>query len=198
MFCIDGSPLEAPEHVIDLGITMSKSLTFHGHIKRMMAKCYRKLLIIKKWFYVTNPEILKLFYVSYIRPTLEYGSVIWAPHNRAEIDLLVNFQTNILSLHGHNINMESLDARRTHNDLCWHYSILHNYTCFDAIKFFELNRPDCYRGHVLSTVVPRITTSAFKFAFAQRKITQWNVLPSHVAGAQTLSHIKKLIFSHII
>ena len=35
--CIDGSPLEAPEHVIDLGITMSKSLTFHEHVKRMIA-----------------------------------------------------------------------------------------------------------------------------------------------------------------
>ena len=35
--CIDGSPLEASKHVIDLGITMSKSLTFHEHIKRMIA-----------------------------------------------------------------------------------------------------------------------------------------------------------------
>ena len=120
VYCIDGSPLEAPEHVINLVITMLKSLTFHEHIKRMMAKCYRKLFFIKKCFYVTNPEILKLFYVSYIRPTLEYGSVIWAPYSRAKIDLLENFQTKISFLHGHNINMESLGARRTHNDLCWY------------------------------------------------------------------------------
>ena len=91
-------PLEAPEHVVNIGITMSKSLTFHEHIKRMMAKYYRKLFIIKKFFYVTNPEILKLLYISYIRPILEYGSVIWAPHSRAEIDLLENFRTKILSL----------------------------------------------------------------------------------------------------
>ena len=106
----------------------------------MMAKCYRKLFIIKKCFYVTNPEILKSRYVSYIRPTLEYGSVIWAPHSRAEINLLENFQTKILSLLGHNINMDSFDVRRTHNDLCWYYSMLHSYTRLDAIKFFELNR----------------------------------------------------------
>ena len=116
VYCIDGSPLEASEHVIDLGIIMSKSLTFHEHIKRMMAKCYWKLFIIKKCFYVTNPEILKSLYVSYIRPTLEYGSVIWAPHSRVEFDLLENFQTKFIFLHGHNINIESLDVRRTHND----------------------------------------------------------------------------------
>ena len=65
--------------------------------------------------------------------------------------------------------MESLDVRRTHNDLWWYYSILHNYTRLDAIKFFELTCQDCHRGHALSIAVPRITTSAFKFAFAQRK-----------------------------
>ena len=94
--------------------------------------------------------------------------------------------------------MESLDARRTHNGLCWYYSILHNYTRLDAIKFWELNRRDCHRGHTFSIVVPRTTTSAFKFAFAQRKIAQWNALPSHVAGAQRLSNCKKLISSDII
>ena len=165
---------------------MSKSLTFHEHIKRMMAKCYRKLFIIKKCFYVTNVEILKLLYVLYIRPTLECGSVIWALHSHAEIDLLENFQTKILSLLDYNINMESLDIRRTHNDLCWYCSILHNYTRLDAIKFFKLNRRDCHRSHALSIVVPRTTTSAFKFAFTQKKIAQWNALPFHIAGAQTL------------
>ena len=119
VYCIDDSPVEASEQVIDLGITMSKSLIFHEHIKRMMAKCYRKLFIIKKCFCVTNQEILKLLYVSYIRHTLEYGSVIWPTHSRAEIDLLENFQTKILSLHHHNINMASLDEKRTYNDLCW-------------------------------------------------------------------------------
>ena len=164
----------------------------------MIAKCYKKLSIIEKCFYVKNPEILKLLYISYIWPTLKYGSVIWTPHSRAEINLLENFQTKILSLHRHTINIESLDERKTHNDLCWYYSILHNYTCLDAIKIFELNRRDCHRGHALSIVVLCTTTSAFKFASAQRQIAQWNVLPSCLAGAQTLSHFKKLKSSHNI
>ena len=126
VYCIDGSLLEAPEHAIDLDITMSKNLTFHEHIKRMIAKCYRKLFIIKKCLYVTNTEILKLLYVSYILPTLEYGSVIWAPHSHVEINLLKNFQTKILSLHGHSKNMESLHVR-THNDLCWYCYVYYYY-----------------------------------------------------------------------
>ena len=94
--------------------------------------------------------------------------------------------------------MESLDVRGTHNDLCWYYTILLNYKRLDAIKFVKLNRRDCHRGHALSIVVPCSTISAFKFAFAQRKIAQWNALPSHIAGAQKLSHFQKLLSSHII
>ena len=46
---------------------------------------------------------------------------------------------------------------------------------------------------VFSIVVPRTTKSAPKFAFAQRRIVQWNALPSHVAGAPTLSYFNELI-----
>ena len=45
--------------------------------------------------------------------------------------------------------MEYLDVRRTHNDLCWYHSVLHNCIRLEAINFFELNRRDCHRGHAL-------------------------------------------------
>ena len=61
------TPRSARTRNIDLGIIMSKNLTFHEHIKRMMAKCYRKLFIIKKCFYVTNIKITLCFiYPTYI------------------------------------------------------------------------------------------------------------------------------------
>ena len=65
-------------------------------------------------------------------------------------------------------------------------------------NFFIPNIRQGLRSHELSIVVPRTTTSAFKFAFAQRRIAQWNALPSHVAGARTLSHFKELISSYVI
>ena len=183
---------------IDLGITLSRNLTFHEHVNRILADCYRKLFIIKKCFLVINEDILRKLYVSYLRPSLEYGSVIWAPHSDSEIKLLDAFQHRVLTLHGHNIVLESLETRRMRMDLTWYYKILHNLTCLNQANFFIPNIRQGLRSHELSIVVPRTTTSAFKFAFAQRRIAQWNALPSHVAGARTLSHFKELISSYVI
>ena len=107
VYTINATKLLAPDYVVDLGITLSRNLTFHEHVNRILADCYRKLFIIKKCFLVINEDILRKLYVSYLRPSLEYGSVIWAPHSDSEIKLLDAFQHRVLTLHGHNIVLES-------------------------------------------------------------------------------------------
>ena len=198
VYTINVTKLLAPDYVVDLGITLSRNLTFHEHVNRILADCYRKLFIIKKCFLVINEDILRKLYVSYLRPSLEYGSVIWAPHSDSEIKLLDSFQHRVLTLHGHNIVLESLETRRMRMDLTWYYKILHNLTCLNQANFFIPNIRQGLRSYELSIVVPRTTTSAFKCTFAQRRIAQWNALPSHVAGARTLSHFKELISSYVI
>ena len=118
-----------------MDIDMSRYLTFHEHVNRIFADCYRKLFIIKKSFLVINEDILRMLYVSYLRPSLEYGSVIWAPHSDSEIKLLDAFQHRVLTLHGHNISLESLETRRMRMDLTWYYKILHNLTCLNQATF---------------------------------------------------------------
>ena len=120
IYTIKATKLLAPDYVIDLGITQSKNFTFHEHVNRMLADCYRKLFIIKKCFLVIKENILrKLYklYVSYLRPSLEYGLVIWAPHSDSEIKLLDAFQHRVLTLHGHNIVFELLETRRMRMDI---------------------------------------------------------------------------------
>ena len=50
VFTVNATKLLAPDYVIDLGITLSKNLTFHEHVNWMLAACYRKLFIIKNVF----------------------------------------------------------------------------------------------------------------------------------------------------
>ena len=45
IYTIEGCPLSAPDCVRDLGVTMSKSLFFHDHIKQIIANFRRKLFI---------------------------------------------------------------------------------------------------------------------------------------------------------
>ena len=78
-------------------------------------------------------------------------------------------------------------------DLTWYYKILHNLTRLNQVDFFNPNIRADHRGHALSIVVhAKHTQSAFKFAFAQRRIAQWNAFPSLVAGDQTMFHFNNL------
>jgi hypothetical protein len=190
---INGISLQAPDFVVDLGITMSKHLTFHEHVKHLLAKCYQKLFIIKKCFEISNRDILHMLYTSYIRPILEYGTLIWAPHSDSEINQLEKFQRKVLSLHGNSITLESLESRRIKSDLCYYYAILHNYAKLDPNKFFVLNRRPNHRGHSFLLTTPITRTAAFKYAFSQRRIQLWNSLPNKVVCSSSISRFKSLL-----
>ena len=82
-------------------------------------------------------------------------------------------------------------------DLTWYYKILRNLKCLYLADFFIPNMLRGHRGHAMNIVLSHTTTSAFKLAFAQRRIAQCKSLPSHAAGAQTLSHFKELISSYV-
>ena len=110
----------------------------------MLADNYCKLFIIKECFLAINRDILRKHYVSYLRPSLEYYSVIWAQHCDSEIILLGAFQFCVLTLHGHNIIFESLGIKRMRMDLTRYYKILHSLTRLSQADFFI---PNIRRGH---------------------------------------------------
>ena len=50
---------------------------------------------------------------------MKYGLAIRAPYSDSEIKLSDAFQLSVLTLHGHNILLESLETRRMRSDLTW-------------------------------------------------------------------------------
>ena len=112
---------------------------------------------------------LKTLYLTYLRPTIEYGSALWAPHSKSEIDNLQSLQDKALTLCRNNIALENLEDRHVRKDLTWYFSILHNFTKFDATNLFNVNMRNNHRGHKLSLNTPMIRTSVFKYAFPQKE-----------------------------
>ena len=108
----------------------------------------------------------------YLRPTIEYGSALWAPHSKFELDNLQSLQDTARTLCRNNIALENLEDRRVRNDLTRYFSILHNFTKLDATNLFNVNMRNNHRGHKLSFNTPIIRTLVFKYALPQRKILQ--------------------------
>ena len=105
-----------------------------------------------KFKYVNNCTLTDL-YKCYVRPILEYVSVVWSPHYVYLIDFIENVQRNFTKqlpgLYYMNycerlyfVKLEPLEVRKLHNDLIMLYKILHSYVSFNmnnCISVFQKN-----------------------------------------------------------
>ena len=73
---INGIQLPSEDTVSDFGITISRDLTYREHIEKILIKCHKCLLIIKNSFNYKNLDINKLLFTTYMRPILEYESLL--------------------------------------------------------------------------------------------------------------------------
>ena len=125
--------------VSDLGVIVSSNLKWHKHICNIFSKasicCYQ----ILHCFSSNNVWILLKTYITYIRPLLDYNTVIWSPYLKNDIAMIesvqkhytkkICFRCNVpntsYSHHLHMLNIKSLEYRRLEFDLFLTYKIIH-------------------------------------------------------------------------
>ena len=123
---VKGVPIRSENTVIDLGVIVSKDLTYREHINKIVADCCQRLLITKKFFNYNNAEIIKQIYTLCVRPILEYGAILWNPHRQHEIEVLENVQEKFFNLvHNDSVlfDLPSLERKR-HNQALLFFSVI--------------------------------------------------------------------------
>jgi hypothetical protein len=183
---LDNTTLNSSQYVKNLGITVSSDLTYHKHIKDIVSTVAKKLFIVKSCFYSKDISILKKIITAYIRPSLEYGSVIWNPWSSYEIQLLEHMMYKFMSLAYKNhtvyedqlvdFDIQSLKRRRDDTDLVMYHKILHDHTRIKPVSLFTLNTRTGRRTNNMAIAMPVCHTSAFLHSFPVRAIKQWNAL----------------------
>jgi len=76
---------EVPEHKL-LGVILSNDCSWSAHIKYVTEKAWKRINVIRSLKFTLNRRSLETIYLSFIRPLLEYGDVIF--------DNLTNFKQN--------------------------------------------------------------------------------------------------------
>ena len=66
----------------DLGILFSNNFKFDDHIRLIAKKANKQLGIIAKVFSSRSPQTIIPLYKTFVRPHLEYNSIIWSPHTK--------------------------------------------------------------------------------------------------------------------
>ena len=210
-YSLNQNLLEISTEEKDLGVHVSDSFKFSNHISKIAAKANSILGRINRAFENKDKEIIKLLYVSMVRPHLEYAVQSWSPYLRKDIYLLEQVQrraTRLIPEIRHlpyeerlkALNLTSLEDRRTRGDLIEVFKMVHGIENIDYKKFFSISTggPSCQtRGHRLKIELPFSRTEKRKNFFSIRSINAWNKLPSVVVLSPNVNTFKNRYDDHM-
>jgi len=87
-YYLNGALLTNNVNVLDLGITISDGLSSNVHINNIVHRALQRSSTLFHGFASRNLELMRKAFVTYIRPILEYNSILWSPNLLDFIDLI--------------------------------------------------------------------------------------------------------------
>jgi hypothetical protein len=184
------------DSVNDLGVLVQSNLKFSSHCASIATKANARAKLILKCFLSRKPVNFIRAFKVYVRPLLEYASVVWNPWLLKDINLIESVQrrfTRKICILCHlpvvsyderltMFNLERLELRRLRTDLVELFKIVHGYTTcsvFNSLSFSCKNVYCATRGHRYKLNVSRVNKDLFKYYFTNRVVSVWNFLPDH-------------------
>ena len=84
-YYIGNSKLPIVDSITDLGITYSNRLKFSSHVDNIVSKASLRAKLILRCFQSRDPALLTKAFCVFIRPILEFSSVVWNPILKQDI-----------------------------------------------------------------------------------------------------------------
>ncbi len=88
--------IKLSDHHKHLGLWLSTNLTWKKHISEMAAKGRKRLGCIQKHKYRLDRRSLELLYLTFVRPVLEYGGVLYDSANQEDLEILTDIEKEAL------------------------------------------------------------------------------------------------------
>ncbi|KAJ3662573.1 hypothetical protein Zmor_006915 [Zophobas morio] len=200
-YTLNNYVLESVQQINDLGVILDKKLSFSEHTVHIVKKANVRSYLLQKTF--TNPDevLLKTLFVSYIRPIVEYASVIWSPALVKDKQLIEKVQRRF-SKYGQSLRNKSYEDRlstlklptleklRLFNDLVCTYNILSNKFSFSLADIFVLSDISRLRGHSLKLYHENYKTKWRQNFLTNRVFQIWNGLAVEIVEATTTASFK--------
>jgi hypothetical protein len=194
--------LENSSTVKDLGIWITNNLQWDVHIQDIKTRAMTKSYQILRSFASKNIWILHKAYLTYVRPLVEYGSVVWSPYLQKDIDSVESVQryfTKKICIKCNipftsykdrlnKLNLDSLEYRRLQTDLIMVFKIINSLVDLPVGELFEFyTSPYTTRRHKFCLEQKTLRTEHHTGFFANRIVPVWNKLPKDIFTPNTLS-----------
>ena len=196
-YCMRHDCLERVQSFNDLGITVQNNLKWDKHISQTVSKSNKMLWCIIRCLGYKAPMEAKLnAYLSLIRSILEYGSVVWSPIAKINLQIIesvqrratkyicnYHYQFNPLSYKERLkiCNLLPLSYRREILDCVFLYKAIHglsNVNLENLFTFQGWDAPYQTRNQDPFLIKPkRANTETYMHFYTQRMSSLWNELP---------------------
>jgi hypothetical protein len=205
-YYINGIPVLRRNSCVDLGVTISHDLSFDSHVNNIVSGVRQRLSVLFLGFLTRNLFIMRQAFITYIRPILQYNSVIWSPTFIYLIDLLESvqrrqrgFTTRLPSLSSRTyperlalLDLEPLEPRRLRADLIFYFKIFNNLTPFNPHEVFLIYTPIASsRSNSPYLLKPICASNKVLSTFFYRSVDAWNALPPSLRSSSSLPAFKR-------
>ena len=199
---LNGKAIPSTNEVKDLGLIIDNSLSFSAHISALTSRARARCGVFFKTFISRDKDTMLLFYITYVRPILEYCCVVWGPVSHSQINSIENVQryfTNKIpgctflpySQRLARLGLDSLEHRRSIIDLMFLYSIITGSLEISLAPHLLHIPPSITRGHNLKILDPFLKYSGSRQNFLHRTVSCWNNLPLSVMSSRSRLTFRK-------
>ena len=196
--------IESCEEEKDLGITFDSKLSFDQYIKKIVSKANQMIGIIKRAFTYLDKETFLKLYKAFIRPHLEYGNVIWAPHLLRQSRYVENVQRRATRLlpeckdmnyteRLEYLKLHSLKGRRIRGDMIQMFKIVNGIDNLNLSSLFTSNPCTLTRNSEGKFLQQHCSTNIRLNTFSFRVLKHWNSLPQQWKYAKNTNTFKNLL-----
>ena len=202
-YIIDGQLLPAVSQCTDLGVSYDLHLSFASHIDKIISKASNRAKCILKCFTTRDGLLLKKAFCTFVRPLLEYCSVIWSPHYKKDINRIERVQRSFTKSIGNlrvctykerllNLGLDSLQCRRLKADLIMCYKTLHGLVDIgsDASCIFMRALNMSTRGNSFKLIKNSVLSQRENNFYNNRIVNIWNSLPDNIVTSNSVTNFK--------
>ena len=186
----------------DLGVVIQKKLDPEDHINQITSKMYHLLANMKTAFTYVDTDMVRKIITTYIRPTLEYASVVWNPYHVKDENKLeriqraatrwapelrdLSYEERLKAL-----NLPSLQERRKRGAFITLYKCTTGMMEIDNPNFIQYSERTL-RGHSKKLQKKRGENRVRQNFFPNGIVDEWNKLPEQIVSAKNINQFKNL------
>ena len=201
---LKGSVLEAVDDATYLGVNISKDLSWNKQCHKVAAKGNRTLGFIKRNIKTSSSRTREYAYKMLVRPTVEYSSSVWCPH-QSEVKYTVERvqrraarfvtrryeRTDSVSSMLKDLSWETLEQRRLKARVVMGHRIIHKLVMIPDEQLVPTTVHT--RGHDKKFKQLAARTNYYKHSFFPSLIPLWNSLPDQLASEENPDRFKAML-----